>query len=637
MSGARWYRAACTAHFRGDSAGFVMRSDGAGLGAAERFAIAATEARLEAIEELGAAPAFDADEAGTLGASFRSRGVLVWIRAADDTGTSWLETRAETLWIADWEVIDSVRDDGRIAGRLRGTAFLEVRDETQTPDVPAPVPAHPPVSDVAAPGAISAPLPQHTVPYVPPTPGAWDAAPDAPVARSGAADPWRAMEGVDFGFGRAGAGRHSGCTWLGGGAGLGALLLGGCCLIGPIFQAIAGIGVGGGTLLGGVVAVLVALALSALAWRLWRRDTTATRSGCGPRVLALLVLLWLLGGCLVAALIGTSWFGRGVPRVAAPFLGGLDLGCWQTGIGYRDRAGERIRVTCPGVCTLHRVWGTDVYSDDSSICAAAQHAGLLTGARKTVTLRVREGRDTYVGSSRNGVESSAWGRWGGSFSFCDGPTPETQCDDAGPNSAVDSGSGSEAASDAAASPSRERRRPRRREGRRRERGDEPSAATNTPSSSEEDARRGEPPTSADDAPADTRDAPLPEDAPGDGKRRRASIALSVSVEPRAEGGSSWDIANGLPDLSLCVTTDARRCVPAERDDAPDASLPCRDTLRCQARVPIDPASRRIRVEVIDRDVTIHDLVGAGDCDFGRVCRVGRARLTVGMPEQRDAR
>ena len=86
MSGARWYRAACTAHFHGRSAGTVVRSDGAGLGAAERFVIAATEARLGEVEELAAPPAFGADDAGTLGAPFRSAGVMVWIRATDGGG-----------------------------------------------------------------------------------------------------------------------------------------------------------------------------------------------------------------------------------------------------------------------------------------------------------------------------------------------------------------------------------------------------------------------------------------------------------------------------------------------------------------------------------------------------------------------
>jgi len=561
MSGARWYRAACTAHFHGRSAGTVMRSDGAGLGAAERFVIAATEARLEDVEEIAAPPAFRADDAGELGAPFRSAGVMVWIRASE-AGGAWLEARAETLWIADWEVRESVRDDGRIVGRLRGTAFLEVTEDSAREE-----PASAPIDAAPVPRAETAPsfdssastAPEHTAPYVPEASPqvVWGGDLGTLGAPRPAPDPWVAMEGLDLGAGasRARGPRRRGCAWLGGGAGLGALVLAGCCLTGPLFRLLGGLGVGGGSLLGGLFGVLVALVLTGVLWRLWRRRDDAQRSGCAPRVLAVVGLLWLLGGCLAAAAMLTSLRGRGVPRVVSPFVGGFDLGCWQTGMAYRERAGERIRVTCPGSCALHRVWGTDVYTDDSSICAAAQHAGLLTGARKTIAFRVREGRDAYVGSSRHGVESNAWARWGGSFSFCDGPTPETQCED--PVTPV---------------------------------------------------------------------APAPRARPS---TRRARVSLSVSVDPQSEKGAAWDVANGLPDLAICVTTDARACVPAERPDRPGQSGRCHDALRCQVHVPIAADARSLHIEVIDRDPAENDLVGAGDCDFGRSCRVGRAMVTVG--------
>jgi hypothetical protein len=547
MSGARWYRAACTAHFHGRSAGTVVRSDGAGLGAAERFVIAATEARLGEVEELAAPP------------PFRSAGVMVWIRATDGGG-AWLEARAETLWIADWEVRESVRDEGRIVGRLRGTAFLEVKDDA----APREEAASAPLADAEVSRADTALLPssppEHTAPYVPDTTsqGVWSGDHGTLGAPRVAPDPWVAMEGLDLGLGagRARASRPSGCAWLGGGAGLGALLLAGCCLAGPLFRVLGGLGVGGGSLLGGLFGVLVALVLTGVLWRLWGRRNDAQRSGCGPRVLAVVALLWLLGGCLAAAAVVTSLLGRGVPRVVSPFVGGFDLGCWQTGLAYRSRAGERIRVTCPGACTLHRVWGTDVYTDDSSICAAAQHAGLLRGASTTVTLRVRDGRDGYVGSSRNGIASSAWGRWGGSFSFCDGPTPETQCED----------------------------------------------------------------------PVTPPPAPAPDVRPATATAR---VSLSVSVAPRSAGGAAWDVANGLPDLAICVTTDARRCVPEERPDRARRRGLCQDTLRCQVHAPIAADARSLHIEVIDRDVARNDLVGAGDCAFGGSCRVGRAMVTIG--------
>ncbi len=62
------------------------------------------------------------------------------------------------------------------------------------------------------------------------------------------------------------------------------------------------------------------------------------------------------------------------------------------------------------------IWGTDVYTDDSSIAAAAVHAGVLReGERGLVKITVLPGRDRYVGSERNGIASEEYGKWDGSF------------------------------------------------------------------------------------------------------------------------------------------------------------------------------------------------------------------------------
>ena len=64
------------------------------------------------------------------------------------------------------------------------------------------------------------------------------------------------------------------------------------------------------------------------------------------------------------------------------------------------------------------VWGTDVYTDDSNIATAAIHAGVLRlGETKTVTVTILAGQGSYSASTRNGVTSSNWGSWGGSYSF----------------------------------------------------------------------------------------------------------------------------------------------------------------------------------------------------------------------------
>ena len=64
------------------------------------------------------------------------------------------------------------------------------------------------------------------------------------------------------------------------------------------------------------------------------------------------------------------------------------------------------------------VWGTDVYTDDSSIAAAAVHAGLLqpdeTG---TIMVTVQSGRENYRGSARNGVASKDYLDWERSYTL----------------------------------------------------------------------------------------------------------------------------------------------------------------------------------------------------------------------------
>ena len=62
------------------------------------------------------------------------------------------------------------------------------------------------------------------------------------------------------------------------------------------------------------------------------------------------------------------------------------------------------------------IWGTDTYSDDSAICVAAVHAGRLTPDGGAVTIEILPGLSCYTGSTRNGITSSDWATWSGSFS-----------------------------------------------------------------------------------------------------------------------------------------------------------------------------------------------------------------------------
>lgn len=74
-------------------------------------------------------------------------------------------------------------------------------------------------------------------------------------------------------------------------------------------------------------------------------------------------------------------------------------------------------VTCPprGIPS-NRVYGTDVYTDDSQICVAAVHAGVITlAAGGPVAVTPAPGAASYAPSTKNGITSQQYGAWTASF------------------------------------------------------------------------------------------------------------------------------------------------------------------------------------------------------------------------------
>lgn len=117
------------------------------------------------------------------------------------------------------------------------------------------------------------------------------------------------------------------------------------------------------------------------------------------------------------------------PEVARPSATVIN---WATqAVSLRGRNGERFAYTCPpGGILSGPVWGTGLYTDDSSVCAAAVHAGLITPEQGgEINVEIRPGAGSYHGSTRNGVSTRAYGRWLGSFAFSDqsqGPSQNAQ-------------------------------------------------------------------------------------------------------------------------------------------------------------------------------------------------------------------
>ena len=87
---------------------------------------------------------------------------------------------------------------------------------------------------------------------------------------------------------------------------------------------------------------------------------------------------------------------------------------------HRGMDGEQFEYECPAGGQPDTVWGTDFYTDDSSVCTAAVHVGLITLEEGgTVTIEIRPGEDAYEASERNGIETSPYPAWGGSFVIVD--------------------------------------------------------------------------------------------------------------------------------------------------------------------------------------------------------------------------
>ena len=79
--------------------------------------------------------------------------------------------------------------------------------------------------------------------------------------------------------------------------------------------------------------------------------------------------------------------------------------------GLCETAGTTYYFRVTGV-TEGQLWGTDIYSGDSTIGAAAVHAGLLKPA-ETDLLRVTvvTPPEKFPGTTRNGVTSTEYGRY----------------------------------------------------------------------------------------------------------------------------------------------------------------------------------------------------------------------------------
>ncbi|XP_013400311.1 limulus clotting factor C-like [Lingula anatina] len=92
---------------------------------------------------------------------------------------------------------------------------------------------------------------------------------------------------------------------------------------------------------------------------------------------------------------------------------------------------EACSVWCPPDCLAADgvdIWGTGIYTGDSSICRAAIHDGKMKGANGgAFVLGYLPGQDSYESSLQNGIPSTGYGAWDESFHFVEPGCSDDTC------------------------------------------------------------------------------------------------------------------------------------------------------------------------------------------------------------------
>ncbi len=142
------------------------------------------------------------------------------------------------------------------------------------------------------------------------------------------------------------------------------------------------------------------------------------------RVAVFLSLLVVTIAGVVAFFVALQADASPEERSAPKGASGTSVTWTATAVDHRGRIDAEIAYHCPPGGTPGPVWGTDVYTDDSSVCTAAVHAGRLTRAGGgSVRIQIGPAKESFAGSHRHGVTSADYGAWEGSFVFV-GPRAE---------------------------------------------------------------------------------------------------------------------------------------------------------------------------------------------------------------------
>jgi hypothetical protein len=82
---------------------------------------------------------------------------------------------------------------------------------------------------------------------------------------------------------------------------------------------------------------------------------------------------------------------------------------------FRNRIGKSFHFRVTG-STNGSVYGTDIYTADSTLAAAAVHAGVLrNGQTGIVKVTMMPGQQSYAGLNRHGVSSNGYSAYSSSY------------------------------------------------------------------------------------------------------------------------------------------------------------------------------------------------------------------------------
>jgi hypothetical protein len=81
---------------------------------------------------------------------------------------------------------------------------------------------------------------------------------------------------------------------------------------------------------------------------------------------------------------------------------------WETtAAGFKGEPGTIYKFECPEGGSPHGVYGSDIYTDYSSICTAAVHAGVINrNDGGVIALEYRPGRPIYGSTTRNEIKTN---------------------------------------------------------------------------------------------------------------------------------------------------------------------------------------------------------------------------------------